>query len=367
MPPKPIQYMGGYIRKTANGTYAADLSYAGTRYRAVLKDLATAKDWIVTTLTGAQRSLRPLSAAETHDAGIALDILPPGVTLQTAAQYWADQHAAGVSITFTAALINFHRDRAPANFRQRTEDGIRQRLARLEKTFGDKDLYAIGAADITAWLAAEHITGRTRNHYRANLHTFFEWAIRMGLATKNPTTAILPVRVDPKPIEYLTVPDTMALLRSAVDADPGTIPYLTIGLFAGLRPAELERLHARDVADTIIIGPTVAKMRKQRHVTIQPNLRAWLDAYPTKGAIAVKNLRTRIERLREQAAIPWPHDAMRHSFATYHCALYQDAPRTSHELGHAAPDLLYTNYRGLATQKDAATYFAITPESLSKV
>lgn len=362
-----IRYMGGYIRKTANGTYSSDLSYNGKRYRSRLKTLPLAKDWIVTTLAGAQRSIRPLTATEVHDAGAALDVLPPGITLRDAAQYWADNHASGDSITFAAALARFVSDRASANFRPRTEEDIRQRLDRFGRAFGGKALYSIRTADIAAWLTAEKLIGRTRNHYRANLHTFFEWAIRQGFVSKNPASAILPVKVDSKSIEYLSVSDTQSLLRAAIELDAATIPYLVIGLFAGLRPGELKRLQSSDVGDTIVIGPTVAKMRRQRHVTILPNLRAWLETYPPSGAIAIESLQPKIMRIRTAAQIPWPHDAMRHSFATYHCAMFRDAPRTAHELGHTSPDVLYNHYRGLATQEDAAAYFAITPESLSKV
>jgi integrase len=58
-------------------------------------------------------------------------------------------------------------------------------------------------------------------------------------------------------------------------AGPDTLPYWTIGGFAGLRAAELERLEWSDIdfeAELIEVTPRKSKTASRRHVTIQPAL-----------------------------------------------------------------------------------------------
>ena len=53
---------------------------------------------------------------------------------------------------------------------------------------------------------------------------------------------------------------------------------------------------------------------------------------------------------------------MRHSFGSYHYALYGNPLETSRLLGHKASDqVLFDHYRALATKAQAETYFAIKP------
>ncbi len=57
--------------------------------------------------------------------------------------------------------------------------------------------------------------------------------------------------------------------------------------------------------------------------------------------LRVRELRKKIFPSAEAAAAAgvatWPHNVMRHSFASYHLALHRDAPLTAHELGHSSP------------------------------
>ena len=53
---------------------------------------------------------------------------------------------------------------------------------------------------------------------------------------------------------------------------------------------------------------------------------------------------------------------MRHSFATYHLALFQSADQTALQLGHSrSTEMLFQNYRNLATESQGHAYFALTP------
>ena len=55
------------------------------------------------------------------------------------------------------------------------------------------------------------------------------------------------------------------------------IPYLAIGLFAGVRPLEIQRLQQQDFTDQYIeITAANAKTRKRRLVSLSNNLKLWL-------------------------------------------------------------------------------------------
>lgn len=58
-------------------------------------------------------------------------------------------------------------------------------------------------------------------------------------------------------------------------------------------------------------------------------------------------------------------NAARHSFTSYHLAMFEDAPKTSMQLGHRIPDVLYDHYRGLATKRNAEKYWDIQPGSIN--
>jgi integrase len=75
-------------------------------------------------------------------------------------------------------------------------------------------------------------------------------------------------------------------------------------------------------------------------------------------------LRGNKRRRREdegKSLIPWPHDALRHSFASYDLAKYQNAPALALELGHQSNALIFSNYRWRVTESEAAEYFNLMP------
>jgi integrase len=64
----------------------------------------------------------------------------------------------------------------------------------------------------------------------------------------------------------------------------------------------------------------------------------------------------------DESLVPWPHDALRHSFASYHLAKFQNAPALALELGHQSNALIFSNYRRRVTEAEAAEYFNLVPQ-----
>jgi hypothetical protein len=74
-----------------------------------------------------------------------------------------------------------------------------------------------------------------------------------------------------------------------------------------------------------------------------------------------RNWKKHKEKSFERAKVKSRHNVLRHSFATYLCALDQSAERCAYLMSHRNSTILYQHYKGCATQKDAEQYFKILP------
>ena len=149
------------------------------------------------------------------------------------------------------------------------------------------------------------------------------------------------------------------------------VPYVAIGAFAGLRRAELERLDWREVdlqSGLIEVTARNAKSARRRFVKIQHNLANWLQPYAQlSGNVTPLNYRVLLESARDAAGISeWPQNALRHSFASYHLARFNDAAALSLELGHTNAQLVFQHYRQLVKPKQAERYWKIAPAVAGK-
>ncbi len=91
-------------------------------------------------------------------------------------------------------------------------------------------------------------SAKSRNHYRATIRQFLQWAVRKDYLAPthrlNEADAMRPERANTAAVEFYT-PDELAALLAA--ADDTFRPIIAIGGLAGLRTAELLRLDWADV------------------------------------------------------------------------------------------------------------------------
>ena len=96
------------------------------------------------------------------------------------------------------------------------------------------------------------------------------------------------------------------------------------------------------------------------------NLKAWLAPFvKSKGAVVKSPAvwRNGVEAARKDAKVTvWPHNAGRHSFASYHLAKHEDPGKLAMALGHPDPSLLFRHYRKLVTAKAAEAFWGIMPK-----
>lgn len=58
---------------------------------------------------------------------------------------------------------------------------------------------------------------------------------------------------------------------------------------------------------------------------------------------------------------------MRHSFATYHLALFENADALALHLGHTSTALIFAHYRLPVTKEEATVYWTIAPENAAEL
>jgi integrase len=194
----------------------------------------------------------------------------------------------------------------------------------------------------------------------------------------NPLDALELPQVLLKPPAIFTVEQTISFLRAVVEnPDLELRAYVSIGLFAGLRPTEMTRLewsHVRLSERVILVNADASKTSQKRFVDISDNLLAWLTPIVKEsGPLAPRSLSVRVREAwrktkdYERGKIEtWPQDGMRHSYASYHLAQHKNAPLTSLQMGHTSPQMLFNHYRNLVLAADAERYWNITPDEVAR-
>lgn len=149
------------------------------------------------------------------------------------------------------------------------------------------------------------------------------------------------------------------------------IPYVALATFAGIRPAvdhgELKKIH--DLADksgvidlqlgVVRIEPAIAKTNDLRQVTIQPNLRAWLEKYPVdKFPLIVPGMEGHLSVIREKFGLG--NDVLRHSFISYHAGKFRSLGDSALQAGNSER-IVKKHYYNAVTEGEAEAFWSVAP------
>lgn len=319
-----------------------------------------------------------LTGAEREDAVRALDLLRPiGLTLLAAAEVASKQHLPYTQRVKLDQLREMFLA-APARMRgrlvvRRPRSQANQRARTLAFTSCYPDLHAdeVSTSLVKRWFASlDGISPLTRNNYRRAIHALFGFAVAEGHIRENPVSAVPMYAVQHTPPAILTVDQARRLLEAAAQTNDrlDLLGYVVLGLFAGLRRAELERLTWKAIKwdrQMITVDSSAAKTASIRNVPLPDNAMAWLRTCdPAERRFSPKGFRCRFTALRRLAGITeWSGNELRHSFASYHYDHHQNAALTSASLGHSSGNnLLFTHYRSLVPLGEGARYFSLLPD-----
>ena len=289
-----------------------------------------------------------------------------GASISAAVEFYLKHHASVSDILLKDAVARCVTAKKLAGSRERSIRQLTHTLSKFESAHGGKRVAEIGANDIERWLNGNDWATATRRSHLADVKTLFSFCLKRRFIPLNPCGQIDNIKLEDKAPGILTVDECRRLMESAQKNDPGLVPYITLGLFCGIRPAEIEQLSWADVgmaSGQVGIEGHKAKSGKRRFVTISDNGKAWLAR---GGDLPAINIVKRLRRVRKAAGIPWPHDCMRHSFASYHLAKHGSQDSTSHELGHGSTQMLFQNYRQRVEKADAEAFFQIMPKPEAK-
>jgi hypothetical protein len=268
-----------------------------------------------------------------------------------------------------------------------SEKSIKAYRSNVGRFIAGRDLLPLSSItrdDVLNYLRRPEWGPRTFNTYLISLNSFFRWCVKVEYLAKSPAATIN--KIDERrmpdldePPAILTVDQCESLLRAVLQYDAGLVPYVAVGLFAGLRPdREAAKLARGDIFNGAIrVLGLHAKDRQRRDVEIHPTLQAWLDL---GGDFNPKNLRKRLARVREAAGLirlekvegkqrkrvvytGWAQDCLRHTFASNYLQIY-GAEKTIKQMGHGDYQMLFSHYRALVTQAQAEGFWQLTPANI---
>lgn len=324
------------------------------------------------------RMARSLTDADLRDAASAIDILGRRVSLKTAAEFFmSHNYPAGSRVSTETAVDLFVQSRVNKNLRAVTVADYKAKLSLFVRDMTDKPLCQLTTPIIENWLHERSMTVGSRKAYLRALSAFFQWAVqKKKLVAENPARSIEIPREDRNAVTYLTVPDAEKLLGSTVETRPELLPYIALGMFAGLRPSELHGEKTDhppldwskiDFERKIItVDARQTKTRDGRRVEMSNNLVNWLLPYRQDSG-PIFYTRTALAAVVEKAGIPFPKDVLRHTCGTYMYASRQHEGQVAVMLGDTIKTVKRHYVNPMVDKADADKFWALAPSSAASV
>jgi len=247
---------------------------------------------------------------------------------------------------------------------------IRRGLAAFQKYFPKETVAQLTVARLTAHCERGNPSLKTFNNRRGILSTFFKFVLQKDWIEANPVEKIPYHRIAHRRGSAPTLTATKAqdMMTFVEDFEGGRlVPYFALCLFAGIRPClrtgEIFKLRPEQVRlDTgvIQIEPTVAKTGMKRNVTIQPNLAAWLRAYPLdKIPLVPPNMQHLRAAIAKRFGLS--HDIMRHTFISMFVAKFRSMGEAALQAGNSE-SIIRKHYLDLKSKEEAEQFFGIRPK-----
>jgi hypothetical protein len=249
---------------------------------------------------------------------------------------------------------------------------FRCELRALETTFQGKLVSELTAATLTEFFKRGQVSKKSYNNRRGLIGAF----LKHCLLVKD-WIAVNPIDKVPHhrglghrrgSAATLTADQCAEIMKWAEENDGGAlVPFIALCLFAGIRPdlyeGEISKLDPKSVRldmGVIHIEPEVSKVRMKRNITIQPNLAAWLQAYPLDDfpimPVGFKRL-----RLKFRKHFKLSHDILRHTFISMFVGKFRSMGDAALQAGNSEA-IIRKHYLDLKSSAEAEEFFAILPK-----
>ncbi len=247
---------------------------------------------------------------------------------------------------------------------------IKKELTLLQGLFPGSTVAPLTPESLTVFCERGQPSLKTYNNRRGILSTFFKFVFQKDWIVRNPVERIPYHRIAHRRGSALTLSAAQAQeLMAFVENHEGgqLVPFFALCLFAGIRPCvrngEILKLRREDInLDTgvIHVEPEVSKVRMKRNVTIQPNLAAWLHAYPLERfPIVPPNLQH--TRAAVAKKFDLSQDVMRHTFVSMFVAKFRSMGEAALQAGNSE-SIIRKHYLDLKSKEEAEQFFGIWPK-----
>lgn len=297
--------------------------------------------------------------------------LPAGVSVLEAVEYFM-QHGLKVTkpILVPALVEDFLWSREELSRDARTIQTYRTVHRSLARAFPLKQAHDLTRDDIKLWRRSQGWAPSTQNKAVAHVRGLVKWAQNEKHMAHDPCEGLEDVTVILEEVQDLSVEQCKALLTTALRV-PRFMFYICLGLFRGMRRAELERLRFEEIdaeEGTAIAAAKKVKTRRRRVIHLPANAWEWINAagwtpeMMRTGPVAPSNLKDLWPRCYSLAGIKeWPHNGLRHTCASMHYAMHEDETALQAILGQASKDVFHTNYKALKSKREAEEFWGLRP------
>lgn len=227
----------------------------------------------------------------------------------------------------------------------------RHHLKHLIVAYAPTPLHRLTTSQLTEFLSRDGWAPETRRSARSAIRSYFTWAQDVGLTNRDPSRKLPTIRVPqgkPKP----TPEAVFAQALLAADAR-GRLMLMLAG-YAGLRRAEIARVHTDDVGDELRVH---GKGGKVRCVPLHPIVRQELEQLGHSGWVFPGKDEGHLSPghvgflMRRMLGAGWSGHTLRHKFASGFFNASKDLLLTQQILGHSKPE---TTMRYVLVDRSAA-------------
>ncbi len=263
-------------------------------------------------------------------------------------------------------------DESQGNLSHRQTRSFGLELRALESAFRGKTVSQLTPNALVAFLKRGLPSKKTYNNRRGLVGPFFKHCVLKDWIAANPIDKVPHFRgVGHRrgSAPTLSAAQCAEIMEWAETERLGAlVPFIALCLFAGIRPdpyvgeiSKLEPKHVRLDTGVILIEPEVSKVRMKRAVAIQPNLAAWLAAYPLDRYPIMPRGFRRL-RLRFRKRFNLSHDILRHIFVSMFVAKFRSMGEAALQAGNSE-SIIRKHYLDLKSPAEAEEFFNIRPRS----
>jgi integrase len=295
---------------------------------------------------------------------------PYGKTLYDAVHFYRNQlerQASSISIGELCDRVSSEFERRLDNreISQRHFTSMKETLKKFRGRFAETPVKLLEGMEVKSWLSSEPLAVKTRNRHLGYVRNILGIAQEWNLLDVDPLAKVSTFNDPHSKTAKVAILTSEQLEKFLQVADPDFVPFFALNAFTGLRREEIIRLDWSEIKiDRCLIDLPFqkSKNRKRKLIEVSENLIAWLKPYEQLAGSVMprKKLQLAFESAAKKAGIlPWPQNALRHSFCSYAVAS-KGFDWTAAQADHSVR-MLRERYWEVVTKDDATKYWGIKP------